>query len=560
MGNYRIKQWIVSLVCVSLAVQVAIAGEVRERSYLQTDKRFYLSGEMVWLKLLVTDANRQLSDVSKVGYVELLDTASAVAQAKLVVKDGVGEGYLVLPSDLPTGNYRLVAYTRAMRNEGEAFFYEKLLSVVNTFVTNEERQTDTIVPYYSFAGRSGRISASPDRPEYDTRSKGEIQIKGLPPHLSTLSVSVAGVDIYQPSPQGGIGDWERWTGSLGLSPYSGKWMAEYEGPIISGKMIDLSTGEPSSKEGAKPLLGFSGSQIRLFGGQLGQDGEVTFFTKHISGTHEGVTTALSPSKNRYRVDLESPYASHAEKEIPVLKLNPAWQDELVKRSVGVQVLHAYLADSLAREIEEKPWFQWKPDWSYLLDEYTRFTTMEEVVIEFIPGLRFRRIDGTRRLSVLTEERTGYTMGNSLILLDGIPITDHEVIFKYNPLNIRKIDVYKGKYVFGGQIFDGIAFFSSYANNYPGLAVDNATQFFDYEGTEAQRIFYMPAYQTEAERQSPVPDFRHTLLWMPDIPLNGEPSVSIPFTTSDLTGEFIITVEGLTEKGEAIYATERFRVR
>ena len=29
-----------------------------------------------------------------------------------------------------------------------------------------------------------------------------------------------------------------------------------------------------------------------------------------------------------------------------------------------------------------------------------------------------------------------------------------------------------KYVFGGQIFDGIASFSSYEHNYPGLVVDN----------------------------------------------------------------------------------------
>ncbi|MCS3062026.1 hypothetical protein NXX40_03660 [Parabacteroides distasonis] len=110
-----------------------------------------------------------------------------------------------------------------------------------------------------------------------------------------------------------------------------------------------------------------------------------------------------------------------------------------------------------------------------MDEYTRFTTMEEVVIEFIPGLRFRKMDGVRRLAVLTEERIGYTIGNSLVLLDGIPITDHEIIFKYDPLKIRKIDVYKGKYVFGGQIFDGIASFSSYEHNYPGPVVDNSTQ-------------------------------------------------------------------------------------
>ena len=61
------------------------------------------------------------------------DSASAVVQARLVLEKGVGDGCLQLPSTLPTGNYRLVAYTRYMRNEGEEVFFEKPLAVVNTF-------------------------------------------------------------------------------------------------------------------------------------------------------------------------------------------------------------------------------------------------------------------------------------------------------------------------------------------------------------------------------------------------------------------------------------------
>lgn len=555
-----IKRLIFSVLCLFLTGQTILAEELRERVYLQTDKEFYLAGELVWMKFLVTDTERRLSDVSKVGYVELLDSASAVVQARLVLEKGIGDGCLQLPSSLPTGNYRLVAYTRYMRNEGEAVFFEKPLAVVNTFMVNEALVTDTLLSPCSFVGQEEAVSVSPDQMVYERRSEGMIRIKGLPSNLSTLSVSVAGIDLSQPSARKGILGWKQDMSVRVSPPLAGNLLAEKEGPIIMGKMIDLSTGEPSSKESVRPLLGFSGSGIRLFGGQLGEAGEVTFFTKHISGTHEVVTVALSPSSTRYRVDIESPYAEHTAKEVPTLRLNPAWQDELEKRSVGLQVLHAYRSDSLVREEVEKPWFQWRPDWSYLLDEYTRFTTMEEVVIEFIPGLRFRKMDGARRLQVLTEERVGYTVGNSLVLLDGIPIANHEVIFKYDPLKVCRIDVYKGKYVFGGQIFDGIASFSSYEHNYPGLTVDSSTQFFDYEGTQARRIFHMPAYRTEVDKRSPVPDFRHTLLWQPDVPINGESSLSIPFTTSDLSGDFIITIEGLTQTGEILYATKLFRVR
>lgn len=86
------------------AGQTLLAGELRERVYLQTDKQFYLSGELIWMKFIATDLDQRLSDVSKVGYVELLDSASAVVQARLVLEKGVGDGCLRLPSTFPTGN------------------------------------------------------------------------------------------------------------------------------------------------------------------------------------------------------------------------------------------------------------------------------------------------------------------------------------------------------------------------------------------------------------------------------------------------------------------------
>ena len=157
---------------------------------------------------------------------ELLDSASAVVQARLVLEKGVGDGCLQLPSTLPTGNYRLVAYTRYMRNEGEEVFFEKPLAVVNTFVTNETLLTDTLLPAYSFTRREGPVSVSPDRMTYDTRSGGEIRINGLPPDLQTLSVSIAGIDLYKPSARSGIVDWKQSMPTTGSSPADRKFLAE----------------------------------------------------------------------------------------------------------------------------------------------------------------------------------------------------------------------------------------------------------------------------------------------------------------------------------------------
>lgn len=91
------------------------------------------------------------------------------------------------------------------------------------------------------------------------------------PDLQTLSVSIAGIDLYKPSARSGIVDWKQSMPTTGSSPADRKFLAEYEGPILTGKVIDLSTGEPSSKEAVRPLLGFSGGDPP-FRGQLGAAG------------------------------------------------------------------------------------------------------------------------------------------------------------------------------------------------------------------------------------------------------------------------------------------------
>lgn len=556
---------------------------VHERVYVQTDKSSYLAGELVWIKMILTDDSGAPFAGSKVGYVELLDKGAAQVQVKLELTNGVGEGWLMIPLTLQSGNYRLVGYTRYMRNEGERIFFEKILPVVNTFSVDKTLQiSDDIQPAMFEPIVDDVVSIQTDKSVYTSRSVGEVQINGLPGDLHSLSVSIAGHSIIPVPAQTGL---KQWKGQLGASTgndFSVQFQPEYEGHILTAAIKNMTNNDPVITEGVTPLLAFTGDKMRLYGGRTDKDANVMFYTNRISGTHEIVTSILMPSMVetvvddqadpqsnqsvessstgvRYRVDIQSPFANHTDKSLPDIQLNPAWNDYWLNRSLGLQVLHSFLADSMSRTVTKEPFFQWKPHYSYKLDEYTRFTTMEEVTIEFIPALRFRRISGKRHLSVLNEERTAYTVGNSLVLMDGVPVIDHEHIFRYDPHKVEKIEVYRGKYLFGGQMFDGIATFFTYEHNYTGLTMDPSTQFFDYEGTQAHRIFYAPAYVTEEQKNSPVPDYRHTLLWCPEVKMDGKTSVAVPFSTSDLKGDFVITVEGVARDGQIISATKLIRV-
>lgn len=558
------KQIITLLVALLLLGQEGLRAveDFRERVYAQTDKQVYLAGELLWLKLCLTDASGVPASFSKVGYVELLDEAAAVVQAKIEIWNGVGEGWLELPAVLPTGYYRLVAYTRYMRNEGEAVFFQKTIGVVNTFRKDESVPTDTLQAVASADFSGNTLQLSLDKENFSRREDGHIRLRGIPEDTHTLSVSVAGREFIPVPDDMSVTHWKAALPTLGKGRLGERFLPEYEGHLITAKLVNARTGESAEQTGVSTLLGFVGDEVRVFGGQLQADASVLFYTTQIGGMRELATSTYSNTGETYRVDIQSPFAVHAAAEMPRFRLNPAWRTELTGRYVGLQATRLFTADSLGHVASALAHFRGRPYKTYVMKEWTRFSTMSESVFEFVESVSFRsRQDGGHSLFVLLADLSNQTvsLNTPLVLLDGIPIMDHELIYTYDPSLIKRLDVYRERYAFGGQVFEGILAFYTYKNDYPRLKVDTSTQLFDYEGTQSHRLFYAPAYPDEESRKSRVPDYRHTLLWLPTIETRGNSELEIPFSTSDLPGEYTVTVEGLTRSGKPVKAFVRFRV-
>jgi hypothetical protein len=104
-----------------------------EKAYLHLDRPFYATGETVWFKAYVVEADSHRPDtLSKVLYVELLSPQQRlVAQRTSRLKGGLAYGDIVLPDTLPTGTYQLRAYTSWMRNADAAFFFSRPLAIVS---------------------------------------------------------------------------------------------------------------------------------------------------------------------------------------------------------------------------------------------------------------------------------------------------------------------------------------------------------------------------------------------------------------------------------------------
>ena len=48
--------------------------------------------------------------------------------------------------------------------------------------------------------------------------------------------------------------------------------------------------------------------------------------------------------------------------------------------------------------------------------------------------------------------------------------------------------------------------------------------------------------------------------MPEVNTDGQSTLTIPFSTSDFTGDFQITIEGLTKDGKAKRSVSNFEVK
>jgi TonB-dependent SusC/RagA subfamily outer membrane receptor len=102
-----------------------------ERAYLQFDKPYYAAGDTIYFKAYVTQGgDHKLSGLSGVLHVDLINTKNKIDQSiKLRLDSGVCWGDFALPDSIPTGNYRIRAYTQWMLNLGELDFFDQTIPV-----------------------------------------------------------------------------------------------------------------------------------------------------------------------------------------------------------------------------------------------------------------------------------------------------------------------------------------------------------------------------------------------------------------------------------------------
>ncbi len=349
--------------------------------------------------------------------------------------------------------------------------------------------------------------------------------------------------------------WRRfqWDDVLGNKKPDFHFLPEYEGQIITATLTNKATGLPAA--GVTTYLSVPGEKFRLSSATSDENGNVKWAVNRFYGAGEVVVQTADSVKNNYRISLSNPF-SETSFHTPVLPfhLPEKWSHQLLQNSIGVQTQNAYLADERQHFIlsneEDTTVFYGKPDKRYLLDDYTRFPTMEEVMREYVTEVRVSKGGDDYHYTVNNLPYNVFFKDNPLVLLDGVPIWNINTIVAFNPLQVRQLDVVTRKYFLGNQTYDGIVSYTTYKGDMGGIEINPNSLQLEYEGLQLEREFYSPVYESPQQAESRLPDFRNVLYWSPQINVKSNQKQTIIFYTSELEGNFAVVVQGNTANGLA----------
>jgi hypothetical protein len=285
--------------------------------------------------------------------------------------------------------------------------------------------------------------------------------------------------------------------------------------------------------------------------------------KDFYGASQIVLQTNSNTDSIYHLQIFTPFSEqYSDEVLPALTVSENNRESLEVENLHMEIANAYHGNDLQKlaplNIDTLPFYQ-KPYKTYLLDDYTRFTTMEEVMREYVLEVNVTRRDKRYHFNTFNEPayklmnmQPSETMFNDdpLVLLDGVPVFDVDKIIAYDPLKVQKLEIVASKYNWGPIIANGIVSYTTYRGDLPGYSLNPHDVILDYDGLQKQRIFYSPQYETEKEQQSRLPDFREVLYWSPQVNTDADGKGKISFYTGDVPGKYLVNIQGISANGDA----------
>lgn len=412
-------------------------------------------------------------------------------------------------------------------------------------------------PYLATFGNSSQVfsTASPQNAPtstgtFATRSKvsvpinisGRFSVSVAPTNETNLPTSKE-TGLYNRTSQ--TGQVLNWRGVAKL-PSEVSHLPEIRGEIISAQTSKTHAGQTV-------LFSTIDTTYQLRTASVSKTGKIDIQIEAMYADKDAYLSLLD-SDSTFSVEIEDPFITqYNDLTFPEVILDSAKAEELAERSVNNQIENAYYrppGNSITQPI--LPYQFGEFDKKYELDEFNRFPEMNAHFVEYIPEVVARQNKNRSKLRVLPKHLLATDLP-PLILIDGLPTTP-EKILSFSPYKIKRIAIDQNRLFLGSLVADGLVSFETFTGDLYGYQPDANSVAFSYQHVEPTRNYAFPNYE---ELKTTSPDYRSTLYWNPNLRVNG--NVQLEFYTSDLEGDYVISIEGFSDDGQPVSIRRTFTV-
>ena len=553
------KKMFLTLAALALAGTQSVAAPT-ERIFVSTDRSAYLAGDAVWCSLTCLDENGLFSNASAVSYVELVSEEGTACTAKIGLLEGRGAGSFRIPVTTPTGTYRILAYTAVNAAESGTPWLagSRLVTIFNT--TSRARVAGNVV-----IGSGNAPLAQEGRPAAEGQLELSARIrlpKGQPAVLSLHNGGAAAsvsLSIYHADdlPEGARENTP--AGFLKALPASVSTVravtVENDGEIISARIRGTVL---KADDLTLATLSAAGSPTDLYIGRAEGDDRLRFYTSNIYGNREIVCEVSQLDRQEGYIDFESPFLFPETGPLPKLTLDPALRPDLNARKAALRAEKTRRIDTLTTYMthREDLLLASIPSHRYHLDDYTRFHSVKEILVEITPELHLRTDHGVPSLLLTYSDaldRRSDRTDNIAVMMDGVLLSDLNLLLGFDAMLLEDIDIYDQPLVCGRTPLHGIVNFITKKNYVTALHFPASVRVVDFQG-----VAYPVAYNgavPEGEGQ----DLRQLLYWHPILNLDTGSDYRLEFNTPGYAGRFKAVAEGFTEDGKPVYQEFSFEV-
>lgn len=542
----------------------------QEKVYVNHTGPVVFSGDYIYFAFQCFNAqNSRPSSQSKLGYIALAnDKKEYIFEQKILLKSGLGQGDYFVSTDIPSGVYKLLGYTQWMKNNGLEQVFQDDIVIINPYSNDqssllhdsenkdstEKKEVKSIQMMDSSV-----VGITLEKTRYRTREKVQLGLKNYKGYLGNGTYSIKVREKSRISPKTKMNaisfakDYLNVDKVADLKSVDSIFLPEHYGELLFGSVRDANTGQPLTN---KPVIvSLPGKEFVLRSVMTDQAGN--FFT-YLREDYKESSILLEITDTERQVDIEvkSPRKLDLSNlEFGKYIIDKEMAQAIKMRSIYNQIENQYFSlkpDSILQESPSNP-FNNENSMVFVLDDYTRFSTFKETLVEILNIAGYRRNPKGKEYIRINQDfkRFNEKLNDfpAIVLFDGVYISDHGSVKEYNARKIKSISLIRDQFQLGNAEYQGIMY----------VETIDADYFNDYSAQNGvvlslnkpmpKKNYYLQSYD-DSRYFERVPDCRTLLFWKPNAVIDGN-GLDFEFFTSDITGEYEIMVDGFTTYGKPI---------